>query len=70
MNIHTCNAPDCGRPFQVNEFSGMTIHMNEMNNITCPHCGAVTDVSHSGAIFLAHALSNEEEAALRETSDD
>jgi hypothetical protein len=70
MNIHYCYRPDCGRPFQVNEYSASTINGNELAHIACPHCGAATHVANSHSIFLSHALSNEEESSLRETSDD
>ncbi len=67
MQIFNCFEPDCCRPFQVNAFSERVLPAGDFANIICPHCGATYEGDHS-AIFLTHALSPEQEVALRQES--
>jgi DNA-directed RNA polymerase subunit RPC12/RpoP len=56
-----CLGPECGRPFQLNQFSTKFSLSAERGRITCPHCGRAS-VGDANSIFLTHALSVAEEA--------
>ena len=61
--LHYCTNPACGRPFQVNRFDAALTAATAAGTITCPHCG-VQIAADKRYIFLTHALSAAEEAAL------
>jgi hypothetical protein len=45
----------------VNEFPGKKTDTNALDNVICPHCGHA-EIRWSDSVFLAHALTPEEEA--------
>lgn len=63
MEYTRCPNPFCGRPFQVNQFSGSFASAVQRGMLTCPHCGLLLS-RESESVFLTHALSSEQEAAF------
>lgn len=61
MWVERCSGRRCRRPYQVNEFGGKSSDLLAPGEIICPHCGR-KEVRWSTSIFLAHALSLEEES--------
>ena len=67
MEITSCSASGCGRPYQINRFTDLAGAMESHAKIACPHCGTetVTEIeAESNAVFLTHALSEDAEAAF------
>jgi DNA-directed RNA polymerase subunit RPC12/RpoP len=60
MKLHHCSNPECGRPFQVNEFKTRIPLPFEYGKIRCPHCGNASPAD-PGIVFRTHALSEQEE---------
>lgn len=60
MEIKTCPATTCGRPFQLNTFTTDLPTSFDAGKITCPHCGAIF-AGQPNLLFLTHALSPEQE---------
>lgn len=60
MTILHCSSDECGKPFQVNEFTTRMPIPYPFGVIKCPHCGAAHD-GNPTSLFLTHALSVQEE---------
>lgn len=60
-HFRRCYDPGCGRPFQANRFIPPSCDWSDARRITCSYCGSSTP-GESGSVYLAHALSPEEEA--------
>lgn len=61
--LSRCSQPSCNKLFQVNRFDAAVSRQAAAGLITCPHCGAQTRAD-GASIYLAHALSTDEEAHL------
>jgi hypothetical protein len=68
MYIKHCNNGDCGRPFQVNEFSANAVPATGGTPllITCPHCG-LSCAGSEDYLYLTHPLSADEEIEIGDT---
>jgi len=60
MEIKSCPATNCGRPFQLNTFTADLATPLDAGKITCPHCGLVF-AGEPNLLFLTHALAPEQE---------
>ncbi|MDB5761767.1 MAG: hypothetical protein JWQ21_762 [Herminiimonas sp.] len=60
MEIKSCPATTCGRPFQLNTFTTESATSLKPGQIKCPHCG-VAFAGKSNSLFLTHALSLDQE---------
>jgi hypothetical protein len=55
---------ECGRPFQVNEFSAAASPARGVEHIICPHCGTLHP-GNNEYVYLTHPLSSQEESRLK-----
>ncbi|NEX63589.1 hypothetical protein [Noviherbaspirillum galbum] len=67
MKFQRCSSSRCGRPYQVNEFSGQAGGGTDTGVIICPHCGH-TETRWCDSVFLVHALSAEQEAQFEQNT--
>jgi len=68
MYIKQCENGDCGRLFQVNEFSAKANPATGGTPllITCPHC-RLSCAGSEDFLYLTHPLSADEESSLSRT---
>jgi hypothetical protein len=61
MKVSRCLDEACGRPFQINEFTGIFSIPGERGKVMCPHCGHEY-FDNPDTLYMTHPLSAQEEA--------
>jgi DNA-directed RNA polymerase subunit RPC12/RpoP len=65
IKFQRCTNAACRRPYQVNEFIGRKAAFRQDRYIVCPHCGH-SEPRGEESVFLAHALTPEQEAEFNQ----
>jgi hypothetical protein len=65
MYVTQCAHAECGRHFQVNEFSAHASPVRGVQSIVCPHCGDHYEGKNE-YVYLTHPLSGQEEDLLKQ----